>query len=685
MSRSAPTDPRVPHPGLTWDDNGIPRAEGFGDAYFDGADPVGERRHVFLEGCGLPEAWTGRERFTVGETGFGTGLSVLLLIDAWRKTRNRRPAGALLDILSVEGYPLDGPDLARAHRLLPEDLATDAAELRAQWPPPYRGPHRIAFPEAGVRLTLMLDEAAAGLSRMEAAADAWFLDGFAPAANPDMWTETVIGQVTRLCAPGARLASFTAAGAVRRALQQAGAQVTRRPGFGRKRHCLMARFPEGDGTAPSRPGTPAPAPRRAPWHQRPTARPGGTAMLVVGDGIAARCCAHALAEYGMAVTRIAPRTPDGGAVPHPPAILLAPKLVRGGDAYARLSALAYLDALRRYETIAAEKPGLWLARGVSEPARAGKTDWRGRHAALVDALDWPESLLTHDGKDLHHPRAGVIDPAVLHDWLDTRTAALGGATIAATVTRLDRHNGLWRALDADGEAVTSAPVAILAAGPWSLDLLPESDIRGVARHAGGRLFLVPGSDLAHAVNRVGFLTQPLGAQYGERAVLGASARPGATPDDALAAESGLHDESLRMCLDRIAMSRPDTAARIADAFSGAVPESWTGVRATTPDHLPMAGPVPDDRAYRRSLRGLARGARGVRRDSPPDGDETKITAWDRPGLFTVAMLGARGYQLAPLLADMLAAELTGGVSPLTAEDMAALHPGRFLIRAMARE
>lgn len=692
MNRSVPPDPRVPPSILIWDENGIPRAEGFDDTFFDGADPVGERRHVFLDGCDLPDAWTGRERFTVGETGFGTGLSVLLLIEAWRKTRDRRPPGARLDILSVEGYPLDIHDLTRAHRLLPEGVAADAAHLRAQWPPPYRGPHRIVFPEAGARLTLMLDEAAPGLARMEAAADAWFLDGFAPAANPDMWTEAVLRQVTRLCAPGARLASFTAAGAVRRALQDAGATVTRRPGFGRKRHCLAARIPAGP-SSPSPPVAPVAAPRRAPWHHRLAPRPAGTSVLIVGGGIAARCCALALAEHGMAVTRIAPGAPEDGEAPHPPAILLAPNLVRGGDAYARLSALAYLDALRRYEAIADDAPGLWLARGVSDPARAGDAGWWARQSALADALGWPESVLRRDAAGLHHPRAGVIDPAVLHDWLDARTAALGGARVAASVARLDRRDGLWRALSPDGDTIASAPVAVLAAGPWSTDLLPESVVRDAARHAGGRLFLVPGSDLPRAVNRGGFLTQPLGPKYGGRAVLGASARRGATADEALAAEAGLpHGESLRLCLDRLAENQPDSAARIAGALDGAPPKSWTGVRATTPDHLPMAGPVPDDAAYRRSLRGLARGARGVRRAGPPDSQADMPDAppdappaWDRPGLFTVAALGARGYQLAPLLADMLAAELTGGVSPLAAEDLAALHPGRFLIRAMARE
>eukprot|EP00752_Nemacystus_decipiens_P000711 g711.t1 len=177
MQQPDPPPPSLPTAGLAWTDDGAPVATAFADGYFDRTDPLGETRHVFLDGCGLPEAWRGRARFAIGETGFGTGLTLLMIAALWAETAAARPAGAQLDLLSVEGRPLDPADLARAHERLPQRLAPLAGRLRRQWPPPHRGVHRIAFPEIGVGLTLILDEVEPALAAVDPGAgpglDAW--------------------------------------------------------------------------------------------------------------------------------------------------------------------------------------------------------------------------------------------------------------------------------------------------------------------------------------------------------------------------------------------------------------------------------------------------------------------------------------------------------------------------------
>ncbi len=205
---------------IDWSRPGAPVSAQHGDVYF-AADGLQETRHVFLEGNGLPGAWRNRRVFTIGETGFGTGLNFLAAWDLWRRTA---PAGARLHYLSVEGYPLTPHDLERAHRPLTE-LAPLARRLRASYPHLYAGFHRLHFDDDRVTLTLLFGDAEAALKALTARVDAWFLDGFSPAKNPDIWTEGVLVRIGALTRPGGTASSFTAAGTVRRGLELAGFEV----------------------------------------------------------------------------------------------------------------------------------------------------------------------------------------------------------------------------------------------------------------------------------------------------------------------------------------------------------------------------------------------------------------------------------------------------------------------------
>jgi tRNA 5-methylaminomethyl-2-thiouridine biosynthesis bifunctional protein len=238
-------------PELDWTAQGAPRSTLFDDIYFSAADGLAESRAVFLRGCGLPEGWKDRSRFTVGELGFGTGLNILALLDAWRRTR---APGQRLSIFSVEAYLLPAEAAARALAAWPE-LEDLAADLLRRWPRRASGFHRLDFPELGASLDLAVGDAAWALEQWTGQADAWFLDGFSPAKNPQMWREAVLAGVARRSTPGARLATFTVAGAVRRGLQAVGFEAFKAPGHGAKRERLEARFA----------GTQAPAGPRRAW------------------------------------------------------------------------------------------------------------------------------------------------------------------------------------------------------------------------------------------------------------------------------------------------------------------------------------------------------------------------------------------------------------------------------------
>src|SRR5436190_1790728 len=159
----------VPDSPLEWTDDGRPRSRAFGDVYFSAEDGLAETRTVFLQGCGLPDAWAGRRRFTVGELGFGTGLNVAALLELWRRTR---PAGGHLHIFSIEGFPVTAGEAARALARWPE-LTEVARLLTARWPARARGRHRVDLPGLHATFDLAVLDVAEALEGWAGQADAW--------------------------------------------------------------------------------------------------------------------------------------------------------------------------------------------------------------------------------------------------------------------------------------------------------------------------------------------------------------------------------------------------------------------------------------------------------------------------------------------------------------------------------
>ncbi|MBI1392731.1 MAG: tRNA (5-methylaminomethyl-2-thiouridine)(34)-methyltransferase MnmD [Alphaproteobacteria bacterium] len=213
-----------------------PRSADFGDIYF-AADGLAESRHVFIGGSRIAERIAAGGDIVIAETGFGSGLNFLAAWDAWL-SRDMGNCGRLT-FVSCEFRPMRKDDLARSHATFPE-ISALSARLVDAYPALVAGPHDIDLDE-GVRLRLIFDEAAA--FRFETfTADAWFLDGFAPSRNPEMWRCELLAAVAARSRPGTRAATFTVAGAVRRGLQCVGFDVEKRPGFGQKREMLTATF-----------------------------------------------------------------------------------------------------------------------------------------------------------------------------------------------------------------------------------------------------------------------------------------------------------------------------------------------------------------------------------------------------------------------------------------------------------
>lgn len=221
------------HLPLSWREGDMPYSEEFGDFYYSKADGRAECRHVFLAANGLPERFSDKPHFVIGELGFGTGLN---FIETWSAFEATAPAGAQLDFHSFELRLLERNEIARALSAW-SDLGTRAAELTARWPEKPDGDIRIDF-ECRERLIRLHIHSGLALKQLSAAtfmADAWFLDGFSPARNPEMWSTELMQAVAGHTVKDGTFATYSAAGWVRRNLQAAGFQVEKRPGHVGKR------------------------------------------------------------------------------------------------------------------------------------------------------------------------------------------------------------------------------------------------------------------------------------------------------------------------------------------------------------------------------------------------------------------------------------------------------------------
>lgn len=587
------TDDRSPR--LVWTEDGAPRSGRFDDIYFSREDGLEESRAVFLAGCGLPEAWRGRRRFTVAELGFGTGLNIAALLDLWRR---EGPPGGRLHIFSVEAFPLDRDEAARALGAWPE-LADAAGALLAAWPAPTPGFHRLDLPAFNATLDLAVGEAAEVLSQWSGRADAWFLDGFAPAANPGMWSDAVLDGVAVRSAPGARLATFTVAGAVRRGLSERGFIVEKRPGHGRKRERLEAHRPAALG---------------------PVIAP---AVAIIGAGVAGAALARAFAALGLTCTVVEETAPGAGGSGFPSS-LVTPRLDAGDQAIAALHAQALFRARALYAAV----PGAILADGVLQLEQAPRDAARFAKVAAQDI--WPEGAMAPldaaacaarlgeavEAGGLFMREALALNPAaVLEAWLGA------AERIAASVARIEPAPAGWRLLDAAGGVILEADVVVIAAGWGSAALAPDLPLAPVRGQA----------DWTEGVTSAPAAWGGYAAPTPDGLLFGATHERGETTVKTTAAAAARNLQTLEARL-------PGLAERVARAGNL---RSRAAIRATTPDRLPIAG----ERA---------------------------------PGLFALTGLGSRGFCVAPLLAEHIAALVAGAPSPLPASLAARVEPKRFV-------
>jgi tRNA 5-methylaminomethyl-2-thiouridine biosynthesis bifunctional protein len=421
--------------------DGIPFSESYGDVYHSAAGGAAQAAHVFLKGNALPQRWTGRERFVILETGFGLGLNFLVTLQAWRRDAQRC---ARLHYVSVEKHPFRVADLQTAHGAYPE-LAEEAAELHARWPLLVPGVHRLEL--GGVVLTLVLGDVKV-LRDLRLSADAFYLDGFAPAKNPDMWSPQSLRSLSRLAAPHATAATWSVAASVRSALEQTGFAVEKRKGFGDKKEMLVAVNARQGNAAP-------PIPERK--------------AAVIGAGLAGAAVCERLCARGWEVDLYERHAAPAQEASGNHAGTFHPIVTPDDSVFARLTRAAFLYSLTRWAAL----PGVrWDPCGVLQLARDAKEEASQR--ASIAALALPPGYAQYVTREEASAHAGVPvqGPGLWFPqagWI--RPQSLVRAQLEACGSRLTTRYGT------EVHALPEAPVVILANSADAPKLHPVPHLR----------------------------------------------------------------------------------------------------------------------------------------------------------------------------------------------------------------
>ncbi|MBZ9785306.1 bifunctional tRNA (5-methylaminomethyl-2-thiouridine)(34)-methyltransferase MnmD/FAD-dependent 5-carboxymethylaminomethyl-2-thiouridine(34) oxidoreductase MnmC [Pseudomonas sp. REP124] len=655
--------PLMPHAQLDWDDQGRPYSRVFDDVYFSDQSGLEETRYVFIEQNRLAERFAALPeggRLVIGETGFGTGLNFLC---AWQEFEQHAPASARLHFVSVEKYPLSPTDLSRALALWPE-LKVFADQLLAQYVAIHQGFQRLVLDNGRVTLTLLIGDALEQLPQLDAQIDAWFLDGFAPAKNPDMWTAELFAELARLAAPGSTISTFTSTGWVRRLLNAAGFKMKRTPGIGHKWEILRGAFlgwPEE---------TPAPAPAK-PWFARPTPHTGERRALVIGAGLAGCASAASLAARGWQVSLLERHDGLAQEASGNPQGVLYLKLSAHGTALSQLIVSGFGYTRRLLEHL--QRGVDWADCGVLQLAFNAKEAERQKQLAeafpedLLHILDQAQAEaragIGLQSGGLFYPEGGWVHPPALCQWQVARPDIR--ALTHHDVLELRRSEGQWQAWDGE-RLLAEAPVVVLAGAaeikrfPYSAEL-PLKRIRGQIT----RLTQTAESQsLSTVVCAEGYVAP---ARLGEH-TLGASFD---FNNEDLTPTAAEHAGNLQM-LEEIS---PDLVARLhADTPQPESLEGRAAFRCTSPDYLPIVGPLADVQAFTEAYSALSKDARQV-----PD-----VPCPWLEGLYVNSGHGSRGLITAPLSGELLAAWFDDEPLPLPRAVAEACHPNRFALRRLIR-
>jgi len=676
---------------LSFQQNGSPYSEQFNDIYFDSKSGYQQSEEIFIAGNDIPARLiAAKETFTIAETGFGTSLNLLLTLQAYQKIQqgydeyNDLAAKqgfapkklAKLNFISVEKYPLSKAQLVKSLHALPQ-LNTFAERLLEQYPDINNTTEfQASFFNGQVSLTVIFDDAAESLSTLKTSqsglVNAWYLNGFSPTKNPDMWNEQLFIQIGRLSKPQASITTFSAAGFVKIYLQQVGFRVEKKTNSDNKKQILSGLFQQD--------------PKSNKGYQLRPIITKPQHVSIIGGGIASACAALALTKQGIKVTLYCKDNSLAQGGSSNAIAALYPLLHQQADDISLFYQQAFWRAKAVYNNVIEQGfsfPHQWC--GLLEIAY--KRSLVKRQQKFNELATWPKDLihavdaskasalanidLTYGG--LFMPNAGWLSPQDTVKQIINAAKATGLLRVEnnTLVTKIkqnqtsgtnDNHQKNWQLITNKGEFYAS--VVVVCGGAEALDLdwinqLPFTSVQGQVTSMKTNENI---NKLSTVICHKGYLTP----SHKQVHCIGATFNKNSTRTTAKPEEDQFNINTLATCLPELTANVHWTTQDIS--------MSKSRLRCMTPDHLPMVGAMPDLQKHIETYPHLAKDKNWKYNQAAPVVDN----------LYVMMGFGARGFCSAPLAADILAADLCGTPYPVDNDILFNLSPNRFIIRDIIR-
>ncbi|USI27180.1 bifunctional tRNA (5-methylaminomethyl-2-thiouridine)(34)-methyltransferase MnmD/FAD-dependent 5-carboxymethylaminomethyl-2-thiouridine(34) oxidoreductase MnmC [Alteromonas macleodii] len=679
------------HAQVHFNESGTPVADHFDDVYFSNDSGIDETQHVFVAGNDLAERWQQwrTPTFVIAETGFGTGLNFLVAMRAFNEFRAANPDHPLkrLYFITTEKFPLPQQDMQRALEAFPA-LKNEAQALASLYPMGLEGCHRLHFDNHSTTLDLWIGDVHELLpqwhSPVNGLIDAWFLDGFAPSKNPDMWTDALFSQMARLSKTGTTFGTFTAAGIVKRGLAGVGFTIKKRNGFGRKRDMLTGVFDQDHENVQHKLRLPA-----GPYYKYANGSLEKTSeVAVVGSGLAAATACLALVKRGISTTLYfdgdtlasgASGNPQGG---------FYPQLHSEASIASRIQAHSFLYARQAYDHTIEHVKACGLADvahdfcGVIQLSFNDKVAERQNKLAAADV--WPEALIkpvnskeVSDIANLPLPYSGLY--IGLGGWLSPPqlvTAMIEEALQSGKLELKPNHTYIsheaiettkqrvqirFNLDSAESEEVVTADHLILALGAGAVN---ASDFNSLSlRPVRGQVEAIPTQMPIEQLNTVlchkGYMTPVFEGRH----ALGSTYVKNDLSTDVRGDETEMnlatHEQALANT-DIVQALQHDGKARAA-------------TRLGSPDHQPVVGALHNFDSLKELYTMLGVGK-----------PLTSAPVLPSSVVSTLTCLGSRGLTTAPLMAEVLVSSLCKEPLPLSNDLLNAVNTSRFMTREAIR-
>lgn len=650
---------------LIWRE-GQPYSERFDDIYYssdENEDISGENEfsHVFFKHNGLPERWQRRDDFVIAELGLGSGLNCLLTIREWLKHCDACGKKKTLHYIAIEKYPLSPATIAKLLSRYPL-LKPFCDALLEHYPSAVETTHVRRLFDNRVVIHFIFMDVADALENNRLNVDAWFLDGFSPAKNPDMWSRKLFENIARNSADEATCSTYTAAGFVRRNLQHAGFIVEKVAGYGKKREMLVAKR-----AAEKTDGERALRFKDKPWFESPAKKiaPAKEATII-GAGIAGLSLAYALVQRGWKVTIIDKHGSEQKEASSNPAPIVYPRLSINNDVDSEFFIAAYCHALHVFKTLQ-KKSGqcFWFGDGLLQQidekriARIiDKFQLNKDFISIVNKSDSGEISDEHAGRVIaEYHSAGVLLPVILCDVLK-QVCGDKLNIIDAKITGINCDGKRWQCFH-ENQLIKETEILLIANGTEINQLglpfeFPLETIRGqvVSLHE-----TEASRQIKKTLNAEVHTTPVINGKH----YLGATYAKNCRRRDVCPAED-------RKLLDALAKIYPGVFEESDHCAS------WVGFRTVAKDRVPVVGAVPDEAFFNEVYSDICHG----------NTSKTYLPARYLGGLYLSAAHGSRGFTTAFISAEIIAAQLTGEPSPVNKKVLDYLNPSRFIVNDLKR-